>query len=225
ARSTAWPCCSPACGTSAIERVSPAGPRPPPPGDHSRIPRHISRRILRRRGHAAVDQHATSNGLRGFRNRDEHEGVFGVQAIFDAAWRQRALAGDAAAVTDFANAVLQPLFGFCLNRVGRNRHLCEEVVQETLVRALRDLPRYDPARARNNIFPWLTGLAGNEIHRVLTRERAAVSLETLWQRVDQELLAVYARLEAEPLGADVLVREETRELVNATMAQLPPHYR
>jgi RNA polymerase sigma-70 factor, ECF subfamily len=148
-----------------------------------------------------------------------------LRATFDASWRRRALAADAEAVTAFAEAVLQPLYGFCFYRVGRNRHLCEEVVQETLVRALRDLERYDPARAGNNIFPWLTGLARNEIHRVLGRERASVSLESLWCRMDQELHALFDRLESEPLAEDVLVRQETRELVNATMSQLPPHYR
>jgi RNA polymerase sigma-70 factor, ECF subfamily len=148
-----------------------------------------------------------------------------LHPIFDACWRRRALQGDADAVRMLADTALRPLYGFCFYRVGRNRHLCEEVVQETLVRALRELEHYDPGRAGNNVFPWLTGLARNEIHRVLTRERAAVSLEDLWARMDKELLAVYARLDSEPLGEELLHREETRELVNATMSQLPPHYR
>jgi RNA polymerase sigma-70 factor, ECF subfamily len=144
---------------------------------------------------------------------------------FDADWRVRALKGDTAAVQMMADALLEPLFRFCLYRVGRNRHLCEEVVQETLVRALRDLDHYDPPRANNNIFPWVTGLARNEIHRVLNRERAGVSLEALWARMDCELLSLYARLDSEPFADEVLLREETRELVNATMSQLPSHYR
>jgi RNA polymerase sigma-70 factor (ECF subfamily) len=145
--------------------------------------------------------------------------------IFDAAWRAQALLGQADAVQTMTDALLEPLFAFCLYRVGRNRHLCEEVVQETLLRALAELANYDPARSDNNLFPWLTGLARNEIHRVLVREKAGRSLETLWAHVDRELLAVLARLEAEPLADDLLRREETCELVNATMAQLPPHYR
>jgi RNA polymerase sigma-70 factor (ECF subfamily) len=148
-----------------------------------------------------------------------------LRPLFDADWRTRALRGDAAAVQAMADALLEPLYRFCLYRVGRNRHLCEEVVQETLVLALRDLERYDPPRANNNIFPWITGLARNEIHRVLNRERATVSLEAVWAKVDRELLSLYARLDAEPFADEVLLREETRELVNATMSQLPPHYR
>lgn len=145
--------------------------------------------------------------------------------VFDAAWRRDALAGNAAAVAVFAEAMLQPLYAFCLYRVGRNRHLCEEVVQETLVRAIRDLDHYDPDRCRDNVFPWLTGLARNEIQRVLGREKNALALQTLWERMDRELLSLYALLDSEPLAEDVLVREETAELVNATMSQLPSHYR
>jgi RNA polymerase sigma factor (sigma-70 family) len=43
--------------------------------------------------------------------------------------------------------------------------------------------------------------------------------------MDNELLAIYAKLELEPFGDDLLQKEETRELVNTTMSQLPPHYR
>jgi RNA polymerase sigma factor (sigma-70 family) len=42
--------------------------------------------------------------------------------------------------------------------------------------------------------------------------------------MDQQLLSLYAMLESEPFGDDLLARAETREMVNATMAQLPPHY-
>jgi RNA polymerase sigma-70 factor (ECF subfamily) len=145
--------------------------------------------------------------------------------VFDAAWRQRALRGEEGSVRQLAEASLQPLFAFCLYRVGKNVHLCEEVVQETLVRALRELRHYDPARCGGNVFPWLTGLARNEISRVLARDRHYVSLDALWSRIDRELLPLYDRLDAEPFDDELLRREQTCELVNATMSQLPPRYR
>ena len=148
-----------------------------------------------------------------------------MQSNFTAAWRARALAGDREAVCALVEGALEPLYRFCFYRVGRNRHLCEEVVQESLLRALRDLDRYEPERAGGNIFPWLTGLARNEIHRALAREKNAVSLETLWAKMDRELLTLYERLDSEPFGDELLQREETRELVNVTMSQLPAHYR
>lgn len=148
-----------------------------------------------------------------------------MKADFDRAWLRRALAGDASAVRHLAEEAIAPLYGFCLYRVGRKRHLCEEVVQETMTRAIAKLGDYDPARAGNNIYSWLTGMARNEIHRVLAREKSAVSLETLWANMDRELLEMFARMENEPFSQAVLARQETQEMVNAAMSQLPPQYR
>jgi RNA polymerase sigma-70 factor (ECF subfamily) len=137
----------------------------------------------------------------------------------------RALAGEPAAVQLLADSALLPLFRFCFHRVGGDRHRCEEVVQETLLRGLRDLEQYDPIRGNGHIFPWLTGLARNEITRVLGRDKHSVSLEALWARMDRDLRAIFSRLETEPFPDELLQREETRAFVNATMAQLPQHYR
>jgi RNA polymerase sigma factor (sigma-70 family) len=144
---------------------------------------------------------------------------------FDARWKRAALAGDASAVDRLADTALGPLYRFCLYRVGRDCHVCEEVVQETLVRALADLEKYEPDRAGGNIFPWLTGLARNEIHRALAKERNAASLEMFWQRMDDDLRKLYGEIESAPLEEDLLRRTETREMVGATMSQLPEHYR
>ena len=43
--------------------------------------------------------------------------------------------------------------------------------------------------------------------------------------MDRELVKIYASLETEPFKAETLERAETRHMVNATMSQLPPHYR
>ncbi len=148
-----------------------------------------------------------------------------MQNTFNDSWHRAALRRNADATARLAREALDPLYRFCLYRVGGNQHLCEEVVQETLVRAIRDLDRYEPNRAAGNIFPWLTGLARNEIRRTLAQERNAAGLEAFWARIDRELQQVYARLESDPLDDDTLRREETREMVGATMSQLPTHYR
>jgi RNA polymerase sigma factor (sigma-70 family) len=148
-----------------------------------------------------------------------------LDATFDARWHRAAQRGDPEAIDRLAREVLPPLYRFCLYRVGCDRHRCEEVVQETLVIAIQRMDQYDPARADGNILPWLTGLARNEIRRVLARENATTSLESIWQHLDEQLRDVYTQLESEPFDDELLRREETREMVGATMAQLPPHYR
>lgn len=147
-----------------------------------------------------------------------------MQPVFDAAWRKAALGGDGAAVDRLAEWAIEPLYRFCLYRVGGNRHHCEEVVQETMLRAIRELSLYEPERAGGRIFGWLTGIARNEIRRVHARERRGRSLETLWNRVDRELTTALSRLERERIAEDVILREETGAIVNAALSQLPPHY-
>ncbi len=143
---------------------------------------------------------------------------------FDQAWRARALAGEPDAVAAMSDHALAPLWQFCFYRVGKSRHLCEEVVQETLLRAISELDRYDPARGGDDVVPWLKGLARNEIRRALAHEPGGASLDQLWQRIDREFLAVHRRLETEPLADEVIARQETSELVNAAMAQIStPH--
>ena len=148
-----------------------------------------------------------------------------MRAIFDLEWRRRALAGDPAAIRTLAREALDPLFGFVLYRVSGDRHLAEEVVQETLLQAIQRVETYDPERGGDRIYAWLTGLARNEIRRARGSTHRSVSLDTLWERMDRELLDVFTRLDSEPLGDEVLEREETRTMVNATMSQLPSHYR
>ena len=147
------------------------------------------------------------------------------QPTFDAAWKLRACAGDERAVRELVDAALEPLFRFSFYRVGRNRHLCEDVVQATILRAIAELSSYTPERSANNIVPWMAGLARNEIRRALAREPATSSLETLWARMDEDLRTIFRGLESSPLTDDILVREETRDMVNTTMSQLPQHYR
>jgi RNA polymerase sigma-70 factor (ECF subfamily) len=147
-----------------------------------------------------------------------------LRSIFDARWHRKAVAGDPAAAEVLAEAMLKPLYRFCLYRLGRDEHLCEDVVQDTLVRAIGQIERYDPARSGGNIFPWLTGLARNEIRRALAGRNAAASLEALWSKMDKELLSVYAKLDSQPFDEELLRRAETQEMVNAAVSQLPPHY-
>lgn len=134
------------------------------------------------------------------------------------------MAGNTQAAELLAEAALEPLYRFCLYRLGRDEHLCQDVVQETLVRAIREMNQYDPARSGGDIFPWLTGLARNEIRRALTDRKHAASLEALWNKMDKELLSLYAKLESQPFAEELLLRAETREMVNAAMSQLPPQY-
>ena len=69
-----------------------------------------------------------------------------------------------------------PVFGFCM-RMLRQREDAEDCTQETLIRVMRNLHRWDPAR---KFEPWLFTIAGNRCRTKLSkrgRRPAPVSLE------------------------------------------------
>jgi RNA polymerase sigma-70 factor (ECF subfamily) len=148
-----------------------------------------------------------------------------LESTFDKNWHSRALAGEHDAIDQLATMAMAPLYAFCLYRVGRDHGVCEDVVQETLLKAISRLDRYDPARGGCDIFPWLAGMARNEIRRVLARKGGMSSLESLWARMDCDLRDVFLALDRTQLADEQLAWEKTHEMVNATMSQLPSQYR
>lgn len=148
-----------------------------------------------------------------------------MRPIFDAQWKTRMLAGDESAAEELWREALAPMHTFCLHRVGRNRADCEDAVQETMVRAVQEIGKYDPERSGDDIFPWLADLARNEIKRLLASRPQAQSLETLWETMDAQVLNRLSKVSEEDLEEETLRREETRKVVGMAMSQLPPNYR
>ena len=131
--------------------------------------------------------------------------------------------GDEAALDRFYEAHVDGLYAFVFYRVGRDEALAEDVVQETFVHALDRLDDYDPARG--SLAGWLCVLSRNIIRRHLKPHRRARELRAMWDRIDETFAQVFAALDHEPLSDEVIAREETRDLVNVTIAHLPERYR
>jgi RNA polymerase sigma-70 factor (ECF subfamily) len=115
------------------------------------------------------------------------------------------------------------LYAFVLYRVGADKHLTEDIVQETFLWALDDLTRFDPNRG--SFLSWLCVSSRNIIRRHLRESRRGQELQNMWDRIDQALMKVYSSLEDAPLSDEVLARKETQALVQLSIAQLPAHYR
>jgi RNA polymerase sigma-70 factor (ECF subfamily) len=86
----------------------------------------------------------------------------------------RALTGDQAAMTELVRAFQGQVFGLCYRLVG-SRPDAEDMAQETFVRALGALSRWDPARP---FEPWLLAIAANRCRTLLAKRmrRPATSL-------------------------------------------------
>jgi RNA polymerase sigma-70 factor, ECF subfamily len=75
------------------------------------------------------------------------------------------LASDADGWTAFVTRFQQPVFGLCL-RMLRHRQDAEDVAQDSLVRAIRNLHRWDPQRP---LLPWLLTITANRCRTALQR--------------------------------------------------------
>lgn len=95
----------------------------------------------------------------------------------------------------------------------------EEVVQETFLAALKSLHRF---RGDSQLSTWLCGIAKNQIHAT-RRQQRRLKLASALESADEEIQRIVSLGESE-LPDDVLEREETQDLVGATLASLPESY-
>ena len=135
--------------------------------------------------------------------------------------RDRILSGDREAAEAFFEHHLEALYEFVHYRVGGDRGLAEDVVQDTMMVALEGLRGFD---GRSSLHTWLCGIAKNKL-RGFRKKRRPVLVEDLLAETDPEIDAILASVEREPLPDHVLERQETQELVGATLSSLPPEYR
>lgn len=131
------------------------------------------------------------------------------------------LAGDRQAAEDLLRLHLDGLYEFVHYRVGGRRSVAEDVVQDTLVVALGKIASFE---GESSFSTWLYGIAKNKI-RSWRRKRRPVALEDLLEEVDPQIDAILADVSREPLPEWVLERQETQELVGATLSSLPRDYR
>jgi RNA polymerase sigma-70 factor (ECF subfamily) len=151
-----------------------------------------------------------------------HEGRVQLPARSpDLVTRDAILAGDRGAAEGFFRHQLGSLYEFVHYRVGGNRALAEDLVQDTFLTALERLAAFD---GRASLHTWLCGIAKNKI-RAQRRRQRPVLIEDVLAEADPEIEAILMAIDRAPLPDGVLEREETKELVGATLSSLPPDYR
>ena len=125
--------------------------------------------------------------------------------------------GDPAALTQWFEQNVDAVYAFVFYRVGNDCDLAAFAL------ALERLGDYDPQRG--GMVTWLRVLSRNIVRDLLAKHRKAVQLQTVWNNIDQSLKRIYERIDRELLPDAALERQETKELVSMTLANLPPHYR
>ena len=131
---------------------------------------------------------------------------------------ERLLAKERAAFDEFFTTYFPRLVRFCSRRVGA-QDAVEDIVQETMVKALRNLPSY---RGEALLFSWMCVICRNEIsdwYKKFGRtEQLSVPLDD-----NEEILAVLESLGVQT-STEMSDRVAISDLVQLTLDYLPPKY-
>jgi len=87
----------------------------------------------------------------------------------------RCLTGQQTALMDFVRRFQGQVYGFCYRMLGQ-REDAEDATQETFIRVLKNLHRWDQQR---DVEPWLLTIAGNRCRTKLSKRMRAPKSHTL----------------------------------------------
>lgn len=124
----------------------------------------------------------------------------------DARLAERCLAGDPQAWSSFVHRFEGAVFGICL-RMLQHRQDAEDVAQETLVRAVKHLGRWDAAR---RLAPWVMSIAVNRCRTRLSQRRSITHLGEVDQVQEETPRAANSGLAEELELAIAALREDYR---------------
>ena len=95
---------------------------------------------------------------------------------------RRCLDGDQHAMLELVDRFRGQVYGLCYRMLG-NREDAEDMTQETMVRVLRNLHRWDPER---EFTPWLLAIAGNRCRTCLAKRMRRPVTQCLDQPIPEK---------------------------------------
>jgi RNA polymerase sigma-70 factor (ECF subfamily) len=135
---------------------------------------------------------------------------------------ERMLSGDERAFTAFFDDYFPRLYRFALPRLGRDADAAKDVVQATLIKAMRKLADF---RGEAALFTWVCQICRHQIADHVRSERRRSDKVVLIEDSDEvraALESIEAPASSDPLrGCD---RAELRRLVHAVLDRLPGRY-
>jgi RNA polymerase sigma-70 factor, ECF subfamily len=140
----------------------------------------------------------------------------------DRALIMRMRAGDQRAFDEFFNASAPRLLAFLARRSGMDSASIEDIVQNSLIKAIRNLDKY---RGEAALFTWLTEICRHEladVSRKSARRPAHMSLEEPYADSYMEEHQLQASQAAEPLWQ--MDAASQRSAVMQVLQRLPAHY-
>lgn len=135
---------------------------------------------------------------------------------------QRMLAGNEQAFTVFFDDYFPRVYRFALPRLNRDSNAATEVVQATLVKAMRNLGKF---RGESSLFTWVCQICRNEVVDHLRRE-SRHSSNVILMEDSPEVRAAVEAIAAPELNEPIqqYSQQEVRQLVRVVLDRLPPRY-
>jgi RNA polymerase sigma factor (sigma-70 family) len=124
--------------------------------------------------------------------------------------------GETAAIEDFYHTYVDRLYSSVFNQVGRDHDICQQIVQDTFLAAVKSASRF---RGKCRPYTWLYGIARKKVfdhYRNKYRVR-----QVIYESLDENEIADSNRSESENLECE----NEEEETIRKAMECLPAHYR
>jgi RNA polymerase sigma-70 factor (ECF subfamily) len=142
-------------------------------------------------------------------------------SISDKALVRHLLSGDEAAFRRFFDGHFSRLYRFALKRTGGDHDAAEEIVQKTLIAAMRKLQTF---RGEATLFTWLCAICRREVSawRVARGRHSALMLSEDAPEIRAQLAALASVAAQQP--DEAFDRGETARLVQTALDVLPGSY-
>ena len=129
--------------------------------------------------------------------------------------------GDRSAIERWFNAYADALYTSVFYSVDKNHDKAVEVVEETMLAALRKIEQYTPEQG--SMFSWLSRLSKEALKRLTRSEVREVPLSL--SGIEEDLLIAYRKIGTELLSGEVIERVETAELVQIALSSIRSDYK
>jgi len=128
------------------------------------------------------------------------------------------LARDPAIVEQWFRCHADTVYTFVYNKVGRNSELAEDIVQDTFLDGIKRLHQFDAGRA--SMAGWLIMLSRNFIRKALRHKKNIMSNSDS-SLPESKFMEYCEKLSSQPMPDEIVAGNETAELVEGTLANMP----
>ena len=134
---------------------------------------------------------------------------------------ERLLAGEEQAFSAFFHEYFPRVYRFALPRVNRDVELAKDVVQATLIKAMRGLAGF---RGDSALFTWLCQICRNQLADIRRKQGRQPAVQSLEQLVEEKPRATVVQLSDFRDPLDECAEDSERGAVRRAINRLPAHY-